>query len=228
MSPFRPGRTTSRASGWPAPRLFLSGWTPPMISVWTSTPSRPRSRPATRMVIICTPNNPTGGVATADEIERLAAVLEPTDALLMSDEIYADLVYEEHQRTIPRPPCQPARADPGHRGIRQGLRHGRVAAWLAGRPPGAHHAGLARAPVHDRLRLRRSCNPARPLPCGKPAAKQKPCARNSRSAVVPALRSSPACPGVIRQPARRRVLLLPHLLTRYRRTCRTAGSTPAR
>jgi aminotransferase len=50
--------------------------------------------PRTRMVIICTPNNPTGGVATAQEIERLAAVLEPTDALLMSDEIYADLVYE--------------------------------------------------------------------------------------------------------------------------------------
>jgi aminotransferase len=50
--------------------------------------------PLTRMVIICTPNNPTGGVATAQEIERLAAVLEPTDALLMSDEIYADLVYE--------------------------------------------------------------------------------------------------------------------------------------
>lgn len=50
--------------------------------------------PRTRMVIVCTPNNPTGGVASAQEIERLAAVLEPTDALLMSDEIYADLVYE--------------------------------------------------------------------------------------------------------------------------------------
>lgn len=50
--------------------------------------------PATRMVILCTPNNPTGGVATPEEIEKLASVLEPTDALLMSDEIYADLVYD--------------------------------------------------------------------------------------------------------------------------------------
>ena len=57
--------------------------------------------PATRMVILCTPNNPTGGVATAGEIERLASVLEPTDALLMSDEIYADLVYDEIRHQSP-------------------------------------------------------------------------------------------------------------------------------
>ncbi|WP_458106693.1 pyridoxal phosphate-dependent aminotransferase [Arthrobacter sp. R3-55] len=57
--------------------------------------------PATRMVILCTPNNPTGGVATAEEIEKLANVLEPTDALLMSDEIYADLVYDEIRHQSP-------------------------------------------------------------------------------------------------------------------------------
>lgn len=57
--------------------------------------------PATRMVILCTPNNPTGGVATAGEIEKLATVLEPTDALLMSDEIYADLVYDEIRHQSP-------------------------------------------------------------------------------------------------------------------------------
>ena len=57
--------------------------------------------PATRMVILCTPNNPTGGVATADEIEKLAGILEPTDALLMSDEIYADLVYDEIRHQSP-------------------------------------------------------------------------------------------------------------------------------
>ncbi|WAJ32993.1 pyridoxal phosphate-dependent aminotransferase [Arthrobacter sp. FX8] len=55
----------------------------------------------TKMVIICTPNNPTGGVATAEEINQLAAVLEPTDALLMSDEIYADLVYEDARHQSP-------------------------------------------------------------------------------------------------------------------------------
>ncbi|MDQ0864631.1 pyridoxal phosphate-dependent aminotransferase [Arthrobacter globiformis] len=57
--------------------------------------------PATRMVILCTPNNPTGGVTTRDEIEALAALLEPTDALLMSDEIYADLVYENTEHLSP-------------------------------------------------------------------------------------------------------------------------------
>lgn len=55
----------------------------------------------TRMVIICTPNNPTGGVASHSEIEKLAQILEPTDALLMSDEIYADLVYEDIEHVSP-------------------------------------------------------------------------------------------------------------------------------
>ena len=55
----------------------------------------------TRMVILCTPNNPTGGVATRQEIEALAHVLEPTDALLMSDEIYADLVYGDVHHESP-------------------------------------------------------------------------------------------------------------------------------
>ena len=55
----------------------------------------------TRMVIICTPNNPTGGVASRAEIERLSRILAPTEALLMSDEIYADLVYEEASHVSP-------------------------------------------------------------------------------------------------------------------------------
>jgi aminotransferase len=47
----------------------------------------------TRMVIVCSPNNPTGGVTRVDDLIRLAEILEGTDTLLMSDEIYADLVY---------------------------------------------------------------------------------------------------------------------------------------
>ncbi len=49
----------------------------------------------TRMVVICTPNNPTGGVLTAEDISEIEDVLEGTDILLLSDEIYADLVYGE-------------------------------------------------------------------------------------------------------------------------------------
>lgn len=47
----------------------------------------------TRMVVICTPNNPTGGVLTSADITAIEAILEGTDIVLLSDEIYADLIY---------------------------------------------------------------------------------------------------------------------------------------
>jgi len=57
--------------------------------------------PRTRMVILCTPNNPTGSVVPAGDIHRLASVLAETNALLVSDEIYADLVYGNAEHLSP-------------------------------------------------------------------------------------------------------------------------------
>lgn len=48
---------------------------------------------ATRMIVVCTPNNPSGTVVGEDELNMLSDVLKGTDALLLSDEIYADLIY---------------------------------------------------------------------------------------------------------------------------------------
>lgn len=47
----------------------------------------------TRMVVLCTPNNPTGTVADESDLRAVAEMLRPTNALLLSDEIYADLTY---------------------------------------------------------------------------------------------------------------------------------------
>ncbi|WP_053387887.1 pyridoxal phosphate-dependent aminotransferase [Leucobacter japonicus] len=47
----------------------------------------------TAMVVICTPNNPTGGVLTGEDISAIEDMLSGTDIVLLSDEIYADLVY---------------------------------------------------------------------------------------------------------------------------------------
>jgi aminotransferase len=47
----------------------------------------------TRMVVLCTPNNPTGTVADESDLRAVADMLRPTNALLLSDEIYADLTY---------------------------------------------------------------------------------------------------------------------------------------
>jgi len=51
----------------------------------------------TRLVILNSPQNPTGGVMQRAEIERLAKVLADRDIFVLSDEIYDRLIYEgEH------------------------------------------------------------------------------------------------------------------------------------
>ena len=48
----------------------------------------------TRMIILCSPNNPTGSVYSASELEALVAVLrEFPDVFILSDEIYNALSY---------------------------------------------------------------------------------------------------------------------------------------
>ncbi len=45
----------------------------------------------TRMVIVCTPNNPTGPIVTADEFERFMGAV-PSTVLVVLDEAYAEFV----------------------------------------------------------------------------------------------------------------------------------------
>ena len=55
----------------------------------------------TRMIVVCTPNNPTGTVIGRAELERLAEVVSGTGALVLADEIYAELVYDGAVRVSP-------------------------------------------------------------------------------------------------------------------------------
>jgi aspartate aminotransferase len=66
----------------------------------------------TRVLYVNSPNNPTGGVLTRDDLERIALVARRHDLWVISDESYEDVVFEgEHvsiaslpdmyQRTIP-------------------------------------------------------------------------------------------------------------------------------
>ncbi|HAL74957.1 MAG TPA: pyridoxal phosphate-dependent aminotransferase [Clostridiales bacterium] len=50
--------------------------------------------PKTKLVILGFPNNPTGAVLCYDEVSALADILRETDALILSDELYAELTYE--------------------------------------------------------------------------------------------------------------------------------------
>ena len=50
--------------------------------------------PRTRAVIVNSPHNPSGTVWRAADMERLAALLRPTEVLLISDEVYEHMVYD--------------------------------------------------------------------------------------------------------------------------------------
>ena len=53
--------------------------------------------PRTKAVILAYPNNPTGGIMTREQLEKIVPVIEKYDLLVISDEIYAELTYgEEH------------------------------------------------------------------------------------------------------------------------------------
>lgn len=51
--------------------------------------------PKTRMIIINSPSNPTGAMMTPDEIKRIYEIAEKHDVYLLSDEIYARMVYDD-------------------------------------------------------------------------------------------------------------------------------------
>lgn len=50
--------------------------------------------PRTRMLIVNTPHNPSATVWTREEMLRLAALLAPTNTLLVADEVYEHMVFD--------------------------------------------------------------------------------------------------------------------------------------
>jgi methionine aminotransferase len=50
--------------------------------------------PRTRAIIVNTPHNPSATVWTREDLNRLAALLRPTDVLLIADEVYEHMVFD--------------------------------------------------------------------------------------------------------------------------------------
>ncbi len=59
----------------------------------------------TRLVILNSPHNPTGGVMGRDEVARLARGLEGRDVSVLSDEIYSRLIYEGEPTSLAQFPA---------------------------------------------------------------------------------------------------------------------------
>lgn len=55
--------------------------------------------PATRMLCICNPLNPTGKVFTRMELLRFAEIAENHDLIILSDEIWSDIIFAPHNFT---------------------------------------------------------------------------------------------------------------------------------
>ncbi len=52
--------------------------------------------PKTRLIIVNTPQNPTGGILTEEDVKTVCEIAQEHDLMVVSDEIYSQLVYGFH------------------------------------------------------------------------------------------------------------------------------------
>lgn len=101
------------------PAILLAGGKPVLVSMslaptgytvhWDAVAAAVTEK--TRMIIINSPHNPTGTVLNADDIEQLAQIVRGTRILLLSDEVYEHMVYDEQpHESLCRHPELAARA----------------------------------------------------------------------------------------------------------------------
>ncbi|MGP1523575.1 MAG: pyridoxal phosphate-dependent aminotransferase [Treponema sp.] len=53
--------------------------------------------PKTKALMICSPSNPTGRVIPREELEKIAALVKKHQIWVLSDEVYCELIYDEHK-----------------------------------------------------------------------------------------------------------------------------------
>ena len=56
--------------------------------------------PQTRLLIICSPHNPTGGILSQKDLERIAEIAIKNDLWVYSDEVYSRIVYDGDFKSI--------------------------------------------------------------------------------------------------------------------------------
>lgn len=88
-------------------QVRLAGGTPVIVPTDESTSFKMTAdqlkdalSPRTKVVVLNSPSNPTGAVYSESELQGLAAVLRDSDALIFTDEIYADICYVPYTRWL--------------------------------------------------------------------------------------------------------------------------------
>jgi methionine transaminase len=97
------------------PAIQLSGGIPVFVTLrypdyridWDEVRRKVSAR--TRLIMINTPHNPTGMIWDATDVEELGRVLQSTDAMVVSDEVYEHILFDgaRHESLA----CYPAIAD---------------------------------------------------------------------------------------------------------------------
>ena len=66
---------------------------------------REKITPKTRMIMLNSPHNPTGAVLLADDIEQLRSIVKDTRIIILSDEVYEHLIFDNipHQSILRYP-----------------------------------------------------------------------------------------------------------------------------
>jgi aspartate aminotransferase len=106
--------------------------------------------PRTKMLILNSPNNPSGAVYTREELEGIVAVAAEEEIYILSDEIYEKLVYDEAQHVSVASLSKEAAdlTDHGER-LQQSVRDDRLAARLSrGAGSGGEGSGQYPEPQH--------------------------------------------------------------------------------
>lgn len=102
-----------------APAIALAGGTPVPVTmdVGPEGYSLPWDKvaaavtPRTRLIVVNSPHNPTGTILRQADLERLAAIVDGTDILILSDEVYEHMVYDGQQHaSVARHPALAQRA----------------------------------------------------------------------------------------------------------------------
>ncbi|WP_251548620.1 aminotransferase [Neobacillus muris] len=89
-----------------APLVAIAGGKPVAISTspengFKVTPEQIEQKITnrTKAILLSSPNNPTGSTLNKKDLEKIAEIVEKYDLLVVSDEIYAELVYEDEPYT---------------------------------------------------------------------------------------------------------------------------------
>ncbi|EKN70163.1 hypothetical protein BABA_06431 [Neobacillus bataviensis LMG 21833] len=85
-----------------APLVAIAGGTPVAVSTSpvngfkvTAEQIEDAITERTKAILLCSPNNPTGSMLTKNELIEVAEVIKKHDLIVVSDEIYAELSYDE-------------------------------------------------------------------------------------------------------------------------------------